>query len=244
METNTFYHDALVAKLPLMELLQVKSGEHILDLGCGNGNLTAQIAAAGATVLGIDSSEHMIEKAKAQYPSLPFVTVDATTFRRVQLFDAIFSNATIHWIQDAKALVEMMQAVLQVGGRVVAEFAAAGNVSIVMDAIYQVLKNYGYHTTNRHPWYWPTIGEYSQLLEQHQFRVLYTHHFDGVQPLPAEKTIRHWIESYAAYFFHDCAESDIEMMYNEIEAMTAPVLMQNDRWHINISRMRVVAIKE
>src|SRR6185295_14035110 len=87
----------------VIELLAPEAGEKILDLGCGTGHLTSLIAEAGALVVGVDKSPKMIESARASYPELEFVESDATGLDYDLEFDAVFSNATIHWIKDQRA---------------------------------------------------------------------------------------------------------------------------------------------
>ena len=110
------------------ELLAAKPGEHILDIGCGTGALTADIAAAGAEVLGVDRSAEMIAEAREKFPSLRFAVCDARTLPFANEFDAVFSNAALHWIPEAQQAVEGVVRALRPGGRLVAEFGGKGNV--------------------------------------------------------------------------------------------------------------------
>ena len=105
----------------LLELLAPKPGERILDLGCGTGHLTAEIAKAGALVVGLDSSPTMIETARSAYPQLTFVEADARNFTLDAPCDAVFSNAALHWIHDADAVARSVHQALKPGGRFVAE---------------------------------------------------------------------------------------------------------------------------
>src|SRR5690349_15682269 len=97
----------------LLPLLHPKAGERILDVGCGTGHLTSQIAESGATVVGIDSSPEMIEQARAAYPNIEFRIADATTFAVAEPFDAVFSNAALHWVKAAEAAVSRISAALK-----------------------------------------------------------------------------------------------------------------------------------
>src|SRR2546423_15463085 len=112
----------------LVELLQPRPGERILDLGCGTGHLTAQLAAAGANVLGIDSDAAMIEQARKAYPALHFEQRDARDFHFDEPFDAVFSNAVLHWIKEPERVIVCLRRALKPGGRFVAEFGGRGNV--------------------------------------------------------------------------------------------------------------------
>jgi trans-aconitate 2-methyltransferase len=112
----------------LIELLSPKEGEGILDLGCGTGHLTHQIAATGATVVGIDSDPAMIAEARKNYPKLRFEVGDGENFRFTEPFDAVFSNAAIHWMTEPGRVVACIWRSLKPGGRLVAEFGGKGNL--------------------------------------------------------------------------------------------------------------------
>src|SRR5688572_29408085 len=119
----------------LIDLLAPRPGERVLDLGCGTGQLTAQIAEGGATVLGVDRSPEMIAQARRNFPHLPFQVGDATTFSTDEPFDAVFSNATLHWVKPPAAAAARVFAALRPGGRFVAEFGGRGNVGRVCAAL-------------------------------------------------------------------------------------------------------------
>ncbi|MFB9328157.1 class I SAM-dependent methyltransferase [Paenibacillus aurantiacus] len=228
----------------ILALLHPRKGERILDLGCGNGKLTSAIAAAGAITLGIDFSEGQIEKAKLNYPQLRFQTADACRFKAEEPFDAVFSHAAIHWIQDADAVVRAIGGALRPGGRFVAEFAGSGNVAALTGAIERALTAHGYSPKGRIPWYLPTIGEYAGLLEHHGFRVTLAQHFNRLRPFNHPEGIKRWLESFDSIFFHDVTPSDKASIYRSIEADAAATLQIEGQWYNDISRLRVVAIKQ
>jgi trans-aconitate methyltransferase len=110
----------------LIEMLRPKQGEKILDLGCGTGELTNEIAKLGAEVVGMDASPDMIEKARKKYPYISFLVDRGETFRTQEHYDAIFSNAALHWMKQAESVVQSMALALREGGRLVAEFGGNG----------------------------------------------------------------------------------------------------------------------
>jgi SAM-dependent methyltransferase len=128
----------------LIELLKPEPGERILDLGCGTGHLTAKIAETGAIVVGMDSSPSMIAQARQNFPSQRFVLADASDFRFEEIFDAVFSNAALHWIHDAEAVVKCVAAALRAGGRFVLEMGARGNIETIRQAIETTLTEAGH----------------------------------------------------------------------------------------------------
>jgi trans-aconitate methyltransferase len=111
----------------LLGWLDPVNGERILDVGCGTGQLAAQIAQHGAKVTGFDYSAQMIEKARAAYPEIPFDIMDARNFHYDQPFDALFSNAALHWINEPEAVIGSMYRALKPGGRLVIEMGGKGN---------------------------------------------------------------------------------------------------------------------
>ena len=126
----------------VLDLLDAKVGEKVLDLGCGDGVLTARISAAGAKVLGVDSSSKMVEAAVAR--GVTAVVADGEALGFVQEFDAVFSNAALHWMKDPDAVMQGVRRALKAGGRFVAEFGGVGNTRTVIDAIDRELTDRGY----------------------------------------------------------------------------------------------------
>ncbi|MDN4068768.1 class I SAM-dependent methyltransferase [Paenibacillus vini] len=227
----------------VLPMLNPQPGERILDVGCGTGDLTSAIAAAGAIPTGIDLSEEMVGRARLKYPGLDVLVENACQYRTDVQFDAVFSNAALHWIQDAPAVVRTIWLALREGGRFVAEFAGSGNVAVLTSAIKQALEEHGYTWEGRNPWYHPTIGEYASLLEQAGFRVTSAQYFDKLTPLKGSLGIRNWLDSFATYFFPDVTPSDKESIYSFIESAAKPRLELDGQWMIDTSRLRVSAIK-
>lgn len=231
-------------EIEVLSLLQPRPGERILDMGCGTGDLMAQIAAAGAFPTGIDLSEEMVRQAREKYPELSIQAENACHYRTDVRFDAVFSHAALHWIKDAPAVARSIWLALREGGRLVAEFAGSGNVGTLTTAMEQVLEAHGYAWAGRNPWYLPTIGEYASLLEQTGFRVAFAQHFDKPTPLKGDAGLRKWLDSFANYFFPDVAAADKASIYRAIEEKVKPQLEQGGQWMIDTSRLRIVAIKK
>ena len=179
----------------LVRLLDPQPGERILDLGCGTGDLAQRIAASGASVLGLDRSEAMIAEARRKHPRLHFQVGDAAAFTHAEPFDAVFSNAALHWIRDAPRVVEAIWRALRPGGRLLAEFGGKGNARAVVLAIAEALAPLGIDAQARDPWYFPSLGEYCALLDHQGFRVVQAQHFERPTPLDdGEQGLHHWLE--------------------------------------------------
>lgn len=226
-----------------LAMLQPRMGERILDVGCGNGDLTAEIAAAGAIPTGIDLSEEMVRRARQKHSGLDIQVGDACHYRTDVRFDAVFSNAALHWIKDSAAVARSIWLALREGGRFVAEFAGSGNAAVLTAAMEQALEAHGYAWAGRNPWYFPTIGEYASLLEQTGFGVTLAQHFERPTPLKGDTGVRDWLDKFDNYFFPDVTPADKASIYSAIEEKVKPHYDRGGQWTADFRRLRIVAIK-
>ncbi|MEH2165205.1 MAG: methyltransferase domain-containing protein [Nostoc sp.] len=229
----------------LLKLLNPQPGESILDLGCGTGQLTEKIAQAGAEVMGVDSAAAMIEKAKENYPHIRFDVADATNFQVKQPFDAVFSNAVLHWVKQADSAIASIHQALKPGGRFVAEFGGRGNVKAIATALYSALESIGIPQAQvENPWYYPSIGEYSSLLEQQGFDVIYAILFPRPTLLAEGETgIANWIKMFASPFLAGLSPEQQIQIISVVEEYLKPTLYQQGTWTADYRRIRIVAIK-
>ena len=228
----------------LLELLSPQSGESILDLGCGTGQLTEKIALAGAEVLGIDYAASMIEKARQNYPHLQFAVADARDFQVEQPFDAVFSNAVLHWIPEPDAVIRCIYQALKPGGRFVAEFGGKGNVKAIATTLDNVLNTFGYASYDALAWYFPSIGEYATRLEQHGFDVSYAVIFDRPTPLEnGDAGMANWIRMFASRFLEGLSNAQQTQVIQAIEHDLKPTLYRDGKWWADYRRIRIVARK-
>ncbi|ELY99769.1 type 11 methyltransferase [Natrialba chahannaoensis JCM 10990] len=160
----------------IVDLLEPAPDERILDLGCGTGHLTNQIARSGADIVGLDASAEMLAEARERYPDREFVRADAREFAFETDFDAVFSNAALHWIPEQDAVLDSVAASLRPGGRFVAELGGVGNVQSIVDAVRAAASEHGYEVDS--PWYFPSVGEYATVLESNGFEVRYATLFE------------------------------------------------------------------
>ena len=226
----------------LVELLAPKPGETILDLGCGTGHLTAEIAATGANVVGSDRSPQMIEKARQTYPNLHFEVADARALKDSACFDAVFSNAVLHWIKQPELVVRGIARALKPGGRFVAEFGARGNISTIQSAMIKALAELGHEPVDS-PWYYPSIAEYAQLLEDSGLETTFATLFDRPTPLQGRDGMRDWIKMFGGTYLSQVPAEQQEAFFSRVEADLQLALFGEETWIADYRRLRVVANK-
>src|SRR5438552_4765096 len=154
---------------PVVELLDPQPGERILDLGCGDGVLTEVIAAAGAKVVAVDAAPDMVAAAKARGLDARVVPGQSLAFDRE--FDAVFSNAALHWMRPPEAVLSGVRRALKPGGRFVAEMGGHNNTAAILVAIAAVLARRGVDAQLLSPWYFPSAAAYRAKLEAAGFTV-------------------------------------------------------------------------
>ena len=229
----------------VVDMLAPQPGERILDLGCGTGHLTARIAESGATVHGVDASAEMIETAKQQYAGILFEVADARTMEFAEPFDAVFSNAALHWIHEADRVVRRIAVALRDGGRFVAEFGGKGNVGAIETGIRHGLEVVGVSPASVFPiWYFPSIGEYTQLLERKGLTVEYAALFPRTITLDdPEAGLRDWLRMFAGKAIQAVPAEQLAPFFAAVESKTRVQLHHEGAWHADYRRIRVIARK-
>jgi trans-aconitate 2-methyltransferase len=231
----------------LLELLAAKPGEHILDLGCGTGQLTAQIAKAGAKVVGVDNSLEMVTQARANFPAekfpdIEFEVADATKLMFERPFDAVFSNAVLHWVKPASEAALRMFHSLRPGGRLVVEFGGHGNVARVVAAIHAGARQVGVDfPADINPWYYPSIGQYAGVLERAGFDVVSALLFDRPTELEGADGLANWIKMFGRHFVAAVPAEKHEAFFAAIEQHARQTLYCQGVWYADYRRLRIVA---
>ncbi len=230
----------------ILGILEAQPGERILDLGSGTGHLTARIAEAGASVIGIDASAEMVEQAKQLYPALDFIHADASDFTFNEPFDAVFSNATLHWVKRADEAVTSISASLKRGGRFVAEFGGRGNCKTVISALQAARDANGLELVvgESYPFFFPGISQYATMLEKHGLEATLMQLFDRPSPQEqGEGGLRLWYQMFASNFLNDIPAEKREAVLVEAEKRAREKLFRGDTWYVDYRRLRVVAKK-
>ncbi|WP_416149943.1 class I SAM-dependent methyltransferase [Salipaludibacillus sp. HK11] len=229
----------------LLDMLAPKQGEQILDIGCGTGDLANELQEQQVKVIGIDKSENMVQQAKNKYPQITFLVKDAVDLKYTSEFDAIFSNATLHWVKTPKQALNCIYKSLKTGGRFVAEFGGKGNVQQITNEIFNQYRELGLEIeVSRFPWYFPSIAEYTTIMEEVGFRVTFAQHFDRPTALDANSGLRNWIEMFASSLFEGQSENVKEKMIVGVEKNLKETLYQEEHWIADYKRIRVVGFKE
>src|SRR4051794_17173137 len=223
---------------PMIARLGPRPGERILDLGCGDGVLTAQIAESGATVVGIDASAEMVASARAL--GVDARIVDATALPFEAEFDAVFSNAALHWIHDADAVLTGVHRALKPGGRFIAEFGGHGNVAAVSVGVRSVLQ--ARNIRFDWPWYFPTATAYAPRLQAAGLVPKDLALIPRPTPLPTD--MAGWLLTFGASLFAHVPEEARAVVTEEIVELLRPALRdERGVWILDYVRLRVVAAK-
>lgn len=202
------------------------------------------LSALDVDIIGVDHSEQMIMKAKEKYPAIPFHVKNILALGYENEFDAVFSNAVLHWVKSpVQALVEIHKS-LQSGGRFIAEFGGEGNVKQITDCIMREKEKMGYYSDEvEFPWYYPSIGEYTSLMEQVGFHVTLAEHIDRPTKLAGKDGLQSWLQMFASSFFEKVNDGDKLIIMQNIERSLANELFHLDHWVADYKRIRVKGIK-
>jgi trans-aconitate methyltransferase len=226
----------------LVELLKNNDLKSALDLGCGTGKLTRDIASFIPDVIGADSSPAMIERAKSDYPGLDFYVADACALPWNNYFDAVFSNAVFHFIKDQDALLESIKKALKTNGLLVCEFGASGNIAALLDIIAQICVRRGKDYSLR--FYYPTEEDYRSLLEKHGFSVELISTYDlDTKLIEGEAGLRNWVNQIFSIEMGWFGSDERSEVLSEIEAALRPVQWDGENWHLPNKRLRFMARK-
>lgn len=224
----------------VFELLAAQPGEEILDLGCGDGALTEKIVATGAVVTGVDASEAMVAAARAR--GLKVYHQDATALSYEQQFDAVFSNAALHWIRNAGSVLDGVHRALRPGGRFVAEMGGHGNIAAIRTALQAVMANYGIDAEETAASLFPTPDHYAHLLEAAGFQV------DSIallyRPTPLPSGMEDWLNTFRNGVLNRLAAADRIAAVAQTVELLEPVLRDSDgKWIADYVRLRFHATR-
>lgn len=226
----------------VIELLQSPKGSRILDLGCGNGNLTIKLKEKGYNVTGIDDSEAMLNIARANYNNIDFKKDNALTFK-YEPFDGIFSNAVLHWIDKEKQsdLLKNIASNIKTGGEFVCEFGGFGCAETVHSTLRRIFNEKGFDY--KFNFYFPTIGEYAPLVENAGFSLRYAVLFDRPTVQQGENGLENWIRMFNLLPFNGFSDNLTNEIINKACDELKPILYKDGKWFVDYVRIRLRAVK-
>jgi trans-aconitate methyltransferase len=222
----------------VLEWLNVQRGERVLDLGCGDGQLTAQIVAAGADVVGLDASAEMLAGARARGLDVQLGNAEALPFNCE--FDAVFSNAALHWVRDQDAMLAGVHRALKPGGRFVAEMGGHGNVAAILVALTAVLERHGFAGLEDGVNYYPAPEVYTERLARHGFAVEQMQLIP--RPTPLAAGMRAWLTTFRSGVLAGVPEELRETVLDETVTLLEPALRdEHGHWTADYVRLRFIA---
>jgi trans-aconitate methyltransferase len=225
----------------VLEWLTPQMGEFILDLGCGDGQLTQRVAASGAHVLGVDASAGMIAAARERGVEAEQATAEQLPFHNAT-FDAVFSNAVLHWVRDHDAMMAQVYRVLKPGGRFVAEMGGHGNIAAIHVALKAVLQRHGFGDREDGVNYYPTAESYKQRLNDHGFRV------EKIAIIPRPTTLSEsgmdgWLRTFRSGVLEGLPVDARETVVRETTHLLGSALQDEvGNWIADYVRLRFIAM--
>jgi len=238
-------HGAFVPALAggVLEWLNAQPGERILDLGCGDGQLTLRLAEAGANVTGVDASPQMVAAARARGVHADEASAEALPYAD-QSFDAAFSNAALHWVRDHDAMMAQVHRVLRRGGRFVAEMGGHGNIAAIRVAFAAVLDRHGFAGSEGDVNYYPTPEAYTRRLMGHGFTVERMALIPRPTPLGAGG-MAGWLRTFRRGLLDGLPVHLQDAVVNDTTKLLAGALRDEEgNWTADYVRLRFIAKRE
>lgn len=224
---------------PVIELLNPQQNERILDLDCGEGTLAIEIEKFSTKVVAVDFSGSMVEKTKEK--GIEAYVMSATELPFEDEFDAVFSNAVLHWIKEPETAIKKISAALKAGGRFITEFGGYGNIKYLTDAMQEVFDRHEEYGEFKNPWYFPKVADYQAFLEANGFTVDYIE----LIPRPTKvDDIANWLDIFANGIISHLTKKQQERFKQEVIALLKPkIYSEKEGWIADYVRLRLKAIK-
>lgn len=224
----------------LLAFIPENPEQAILDIGCGTGALTAQLAALCGRVVGVDSSQAMIEQARARFGGIDFRVCDALALPFRGEFDVVFSNAVFHWIGDHKTLLSGIRRALRPGGVLVCEFGARGNVAAIEGAFARACGGLGMAYASK--FNFPSRDAFGKLLSREGFVIDHIEDYDRPTPLSdGAHGLANWTRQFFADELADMPQDVQAKVIRQVEEETRRMLWNGGQWVADYRRLRAIA---
>jgi trans-aconitate methyltransferase len=224
--------------------LQPREGEKILDLGCGTGQLANEIHNYGVNVTGMDASPEMIAKAISTYPEIVFEVKDATDFSYSEPFDAVFSNATLHWINKQEQAISCIYHALKPGGRFVFEMGGKHNVKSIYEAVEKAMIDEDLQNEISNDfWFFPSLAEYATTLEKQGFTIQEAAYFERSTELVGADGMKEWIHMFGSFFFKNISKEKASAITDKAVEYLRPTNYRDGIWYADYVRLRMKAFR-
>ncbi len=236
------FHFIATLGTSLLDILNPQPHETVIDLGCGTGELTDKLAQRCKAVIGLDYSAAMVETAKKAFPHIEFRQANAIDFSCEKPVDALLSNAVLHWVTEPEKAIQQIYNALKPDGRFVAEFGGKHNVKTIMDGVKKTLKDM--KKPWKDYWYFPSIADYSALLEKEGFWVEQAWHFQRPTPMTSgENGLKDWLKMFVSPHMTPLTSDEESLFFNQVETYCKPTLFRDNLWVLDYVRFRVLARK-
>ncbi|MFA5501789.1 MAG: class I SAM-dependent methyltransferase [Sulfurovaceae bacterium] len=224
---------------PVVDLLHPQESEKVLDLGCGDGTLAVEIEKFNTKVIAVDLSEDMVEKTKAK--GIEAYVMSATELPFENEFDAVFSNAVLHWVKEPETAIKKISQALKAEGRFIAEFGGYGNIKYLTDAMQKVFGRHEEYGEFNNPWYFPKDEDHKEMLEANGFKVEYIE----LIPRPTKiDDISNWLDIFANGIVSHLTEEQQNQFKEEVRDILKPkIYSEKDGWVADYVRLRLKATK-
>lgn len=224
----------------LLEFVPQNTKQSILDLGCGTGALTAELAELRERIVGVDGSQNMINKAREEFGDIEFKVCDALALPFEKEFDVVFSNAVFHWISDHDALLKNIHKALKPQGLLVCEFGASGNIATIENAFAKACNSLGYGYEAK--FNFPTAEDFGNLLEKNGFIIDRIYDYDRPTVLKdGEQGLVNWMKQFFVSELEVMPEQVQIMIFEKVEELARETLWNGEEWIADYRRLRAIA---
>ncbi|MCM1129949.1 MAG: methyltransferase domain-containing protein [Alistipes senegalensis] len=226
--------------MPIIELMDPKPGERILDVGCGFGAVCQLLDEKGCRTVGIDISDSVVEAARELGVDARLANAESMTFN--EEFDAVYSVSALHWMRHLDRVAAGIMRALKPGGRFVGELGGRGSIVKIIAAIRQVMLKNGIEMESVRSWYFPSVSEFAAVLEKAGFAIRSVELIERPTVLPGD--VRDWMKMFGRHYMDAWDPSEHERFLDAIRDAAAQAMVnEQGEWVADYRRLRFMAVK-